>query len=49
VGFPYAFKAGVDFICVGMYDFQVVEDVNMTLAALEDPSLQTGRRRAWRA
>jgi len=49
VGFPYAFKAGVDFICVGMYDFQVVEDVNMTLAALEDPSMQTGRRRPWRA
>ncbi|HDS06042.1 MAG TPA: DoxX family membrane protein [Bacteroides sp.] len=49
VGFPYAFKAGVDFICVGMYDFQVVEDANMTLAALADPAVQTGRQRPWRA
>ena len=26
--FPFAFKGGADFICVGMYDFQLVEDVN---------------------
>jgi uncharacterized membrane protein YphA (DoxX/SURF4 family) len=49
VGFPYAFRAGADFICVGMYDFQVVEDANMTLAALEDPEMQHSRRRPWRA
>jgi uncharacterized membrane protein YphA (DoxX/SURF4 family) len=29
VGFRYAFENGADFICVGMFDFQVVEDVNM--------------------
>jgi hypothetical protein len=29
VGFRYAFENGADFICVGMFDFQVVEDVNI--------------------
>jgi hypothetical protein len=33
-GFKYAFRNGADFICVGMYDFQVVEDVNIALDAL---------------
>jgi uncharacterized membrane protein YphA (DoxX/SURF4 family) len=33
-GFQYAFRNGADFICVGMYDFQIVEDVNIALAAL---------------
>jgi uncharacterized membrane protein YphA (DoxX/SURF4 family) len=33
-GFSYAFRNGADFICVGMYDFQIVEDVNIALAAL---------------
>jgi hypothetical protein len=33
-GFPFAFDNGADFICVGMFDFQVVEDVNITLEAL---------------
>ena len=49
VGFPYAFKAGADFICVGMYDFQIVEDVNLALEVLNDESLKTGRQRPWRA
>jgi hypothetical protein len=49
VGFPYAFKGGADFICVGMYDFQVVEDVNLVLAILDDESLKRDRRRPWRA
>jgi uncharacterized membrane protein YphA (DoxX/SURF4 family) len=35
-GFKYAFRNGADFICVGMYDFQIVEDVNIALAALGD-------------
>ncbi len=48
-GFPYAFKAGADFICVGMYDFQVVEDANLVLDALNDVSVQSERRRPWRA
>jgi hypothetical protein len=26
-GFKYAFENGADFICVGMFDFQIVEDV----------------------
>jgi hypothetical protein len=33
-GFQYAFDNGADFICVGMFDFQIVEDVNITLEAL---------------
>ena len=49
VGFPYAFKGGADFICVGMYDFQVVEDVNLVLDVLSDESLKNERRRPWRA
>jgi uncharacterized membrane protein YphA (DoxX/SURF4 family) len=28
-GFRYAFENGADFICVGMFDFQVVDDVNI--------------------
>ena len=49
VGFPYAFRAGADFICVGMYDFQVVEDANLAIEVLEDKSLKTERHRPWRA
>jgi uncharacterized membrane protein YphA (DoxX/SURF4 family) len=43
-GFRWAFENGADFICVGMFDFQIVKDVNIaidTLAGL------TNRRRAW--
>jgi len=43
-GFKWAFENGADFICVGMFDFQVVADANIcidTLAALQ------GRERAW--
>ena len=28
VGFRHAFEHGADFICVGMFDFQVVDNVN---------------------
>ncbi len=45
VGFRYAFESGADFICVGMYDFQIVEDVNIALSILNGP-LQ--RPRPWR-
>lgn len=38
VGYPYAFKRGADFSCVGLYDFQVVEDVNLVLDILNDES-----------
>ena len=44
-GFRYAFDSGADFICVGMYDFQMVEDVNLTLDILADVK----RTRPWRA
>jgi hypothetical protein len=43
VGFQFAFKNGADFICVGMYDFQIVDDVNIALEALAQ-SLPRERR-----
>ncbi|MBW7995899.1 MAG: DoxX family membrane protein [Candidatus Glassbacteria bacterium] len=46
VGFPYAFNGGADFICVGMYDFQVVDDVNVAIDVLNG-DLQ--RTRPWRS
>ena len=42
-GFKYAFRNGADFICVGMYDFQIVEDVNIALAALGDAQERSRR------
>ena len=32
--FSYAWESGADFVCAGMYDFQMVEDVNIAVAAL---------------
>ena len=43
-GFNWAIKNGADFICVGMFDFQVVNDVNITIDTLNN--LQ-GRTRKW--
>ncbi len=43
-GFNWAFEKGADFICVGMFDFQVVEDVNTTIEVLDNLK---GRTRAW--
>lgn len=43
-GFKWAFENGADFICVGMFDFQVVKDVNVTLDVLNN--LQN-RERKW--
>ena len=43
-GFNWAFKNGADFICVGMFDFQLVDDVNTTIDVIDN--LQ-GRTRAW--
>lgn len=34
-GLKYAFKNGADFVCLGMYDFQIVEDVNIALGAIK--------------
>ncbi|WP_346862389.1 DoxX family protein [uncultured Draconibacterium sp.] len=43
-GFNWAFKNGADFICVGMFDFQVVNDVNITIDTLTNLK---GRNREW--
>ncbi|MDF1572855.1 MAG: DoxX family protein [Bacteroidales bacterium] len=43
-GFDWAFRNGADFICVGMFDFQLVDDVNITIDVLNN--LQ-GRTREW--
>jgi hypothetical protein len=42
-GFSYAFANGADFICVGMFDFQVVEDANLVNEILAG-DLQRNRR-----
>lgn len=44
-GFRYALEAGADFLCVGMYDFQIVDDVNICMDILES---QLNRTRPWR-
>lgn len=44
--FRYAFESGADFLCVGMYDFQIVEDVNLALDVWKGPLV---RERLWRA
>ena len=43
-GFRYAFDSGADFACVGMFDFQVVEDANWITKALSD---LPDRKRPW--
>jgi len=43
-GFKYAFENGADFITVGMYDFQIVEDVNLVNSIL--PQVKN-RKRPW--
>jgi uncharacterized membrane protein YphA (DoxX/SURF4 family) len=43
-GFNWAFENGADFICVGMFDFQVVNDVNIAIDTLNN--LQN-RKRQW--
>lgn len=35
-GFRYAFKSGTDFLCVGMFDYQIVDDINIALDVLKD-------------
>jgi uncharacterized membrane protein YphA (DoxX/SURF4 family) len=45
-GFRYAFENGADFICVGMFDFQIVNDVNICLDTLANLK---NRERAWYA
>jgi uncharacterized membrane protein YphA (DoxX/SURF4 family) len=43
-GFRYAFENGADFICVGMFDFQVVQDVNIVNEILAS---ELKRNRPW--
>ena len=43
-GLKYAFANGADFVCLGMYDFQIVEDVNIALNALSQSQV---RERPW--
>jgi uncharacterized membrane protein YphA (DoxX/SURF4 family) len=44
-GFNYAFMNGADFICVGMFDFQIVNDVNICIDTLNN--LGNTRSRKW--
>lgn len=44
VGLKYAYTNGADFVCLGMYDFQIVEDVNIALNALDQAKV---RQRPW--
>lgn len=45
VGFRYAFEGGADFLCVGVYDFQMVNDINTANEILAGPLV---RERPWR-
>lgn len=44
-GFRYAFENGADFVCCGMYDFQIVEDINLANKILSNIK---NRPRPWR-
>jgi uncharacterized membrane protein YphA (DoxX/SURF4 family) len=44
-GFKYAFDSGADFTCVGMFDWQIVEDANITSDVLNG---SLDRTRPWR-
>jgi len=43
-GFEWAFRNGADFICVGMFDFQVVKNANIANDVLDNLK---GRTREW--
>ncbi|MEI6049172.1 MAG: DoxX family protein [Bacteroidota bacterium] len=45
-GLKYAYTNGADFVCMGMYDFQIVEDVNIALNVLTQTK---ERQRPWMA
>ncbi|MBN2315993.1 MAG: hypothetical protein JXM79_18850 [Sedimentisphaerales bacterium] len=43
-GLNYAFVNGADFVCLGMFDFQIEEDVELTRKAI---AAAKNRKRAW--
>jgi len=45
-GFKFAFEHGADFICAGMFDFQVIENANIVYEALNN---DLNRSRNWYA
>lgn len=46
-GFDFAFKNGADFACVGMFDFQIAENVTVANQVVE--KYRNGRARPWMA
>ena len=44
-GFRFAFENGADFVCAGIFDFQVREDAALAAEILAGP---LNRRRPWR-
>jgi len=45
-GLKFAFESGADFICLGMFDFQVKQDVELSLKAIAESKK---RKRPWTA
>jgi uncharacterized membrane protein YphA (DoxX/SURF4 family) len=45
-GLRYVFEKGADFVCLGLFDFQVIEDANIVNQILENP---LPRKREWMA
>jgi hypothetical protein len=47
-GFKFAFQNGADFVCAGMFDWQVRDNVSIAKEILEEDSVRN-RKRVWRA